>query len=143
MSKMKSYRGLLTDGAQEKISLKTNDGLTGYKIKKFQVIPKNFNVEDEYTVQIWKTEQTSIVTNQNFSDNRMLAVAYFENTAAAGGFDTAVIFDNEKFNQDVYVVAKSQSGNEVNYYIEMEQMKLSLDQQTVATLKDIRNTGTQ
>jgi hypothetical protein len=141
MSKMKSFRGMLDDGEQEKISLQTNNGLTGYQIKKFQIMPKNFNVADEYTVQIWKTEQTTIATNQDFSDNRLLGVAYFGTDSADLVTDAVVIFDNEKFNQDVYVVAKSQSGNEINYYIEMEQMKLSLDEQTVATLKDIRNSN--
>ena len=134
---------MLTDGAQEQIPLKTNNGLTGYKITKFQIMPKNFNVSDEYTVQIWKTEQTSIATSQDFSDNRLLAVAYFEAEGSDSPNSTTIVFDSEKFNQDVYVVAKSQSGNEINYYIEMEQMDLSLDEQTVATLKDIRNTGTQ
>ena len=31
------------------------------------------------------------------------------------------------------------SGEPVNYYIELEQMPLALDENTVATLKDIRN----
>ena len=138
---MKSFRGMLEDGEQERISLQTNDGLTGYQIMKFQIMPHNFNEADEYTVQIWKTEQTSIVTNQDFSDNRLLGVAYFGTDGADIVSDSVVIFDNEKFNQDVYVVAKSQNGKKVNYYIEMEQMKLSLDEQTVATLKDIRNSN--
>ena len=106
-------------------------------------MPYNFNEADEYTVQIWKTEQTSIATNQDFSDNRLLAVAYFGTDGADVVNDSIVIFDNEKFNQNIFVVCKTQSGKDVNYYIEMDQMKLSLDEQTVATLKDIRNTGTQ
>ena len=52
-----------------------------------------------------------------------------------------VIFDNEKFNQDIFVTNVDVVGNSapINYYIELEQIKLSLDENTVATLKDIRN----
>ena len=35
---IKSFRGLMTDGAQDTISLHTNDGSTGYKIKKLDLI---------------------------------------------------------------------------------------------------------
>ena len=51
-----------------------------------------------------------------------------------------IVFDNEKFNQDIYVTCKDISdGEKCNYYIELEQSKLDLNEQTVATLKDIRN----
>ena len=44
------------------------------------------------------------------------------------------------FNQDVYVTFKKTAGTSpTNYYIELEQVKLALDENTVATLKDIRN----
>ena len=35
---IKSYRGLIADGAQDRIPLHTNDGKTGYKIVKFQIM---------------------------------------------------------------------------------------------------------
>jgi hypothetical protein len=143
MSRSVNYRGLIADGEQQIIPLQTNNGLTGYKIKKFQIMPYNFNESDEYTVQIWKTSPPAIATNQDFSDQRLLAVAYFATDGTDIVNDSIVIFDSEKFNQNVFVVCKTQSGKNINYYIEMEQMKLSLDEQTVATLKDIRNTGTQ
>ena len=34
-------------------------------------------------------------------------------------------------------------GESVNYYIELEQIKLDLNENTVATLKDIRNIASQ
>ena len=144
MSRRVSFRGMIGQEEQHVIPLQTNNGLIGYQIKKFQIMPYNFNAADEYTVQIWKTDQTGAIDNvQDFSNNRLLAVAYFGTDGADIVNDSVVIFDNEKFNQNVYVVAKSQASKDVNYYIEMDQMKLSLDEQTVATLKDIRNTGTQ
>ena len=47
------------------------------------------------------------------------------------------IFDNMTFNQDIYVTATSTDGN-MNYYVELEQVKLSKDEAAVATLKDMR-----
>ena len=48
------------------------------------------------------------------------------------------------FNQDIYVTHKDVAvGQTVNYYIELEQIKLDLNENTVATLKDIRNIEAQ
>jgi len=139
---IKSFRGLIADNVQDTITLHTNDGSVGYKIIKFQILPQNFNITDEYNVKIFKVQQSTNTTTFDFSDNTLLAGAYFENSlnvGAEGSFEGTVVFDNEIFNQDIYVSAKSQSGGAVNYYIELEQINLSLDQNTVATLKDIRN----
>ena len=38
MSKTITFKGQLPIGVEEKIHLSTNDGLTGYRIKKFQII---------------------------------------------------------------------------------------------------------
>ena len=36
--KLKSFRGQLADGGQERIRLSTNDGKTGYLVRKFQTM---------------------------------------------------------------------------------------------------------
>ena len=139
---IKSFRGLIADNTQDTINLHTNNGSVGYKIVKFQIFPQNFNTTDEYNVKIFKIPQTANTSTFDFSDNTLLAGAYFENSSsvgAEGSFEGTVVFDNEIFNQDIYVSAKSQSGNSVNYYLELEQFKLDLNENTVATLKDIRN----
>jgi hypothetical protein len=52
------------------------------------------------------------------------------------------IFDNIKFNQDIYITLKNSSYTaEINYYMELEKSDLALDEQTVATLKNIRNSN--
>ncbi len=143
---IKSFRGLIADDVQDTISLHTNDGSVGYKVVKLQILPQNFNTTDEYNVKIFKISQTTNTTTFDFSDNTLLAGAYFENSSsvgAEGSFEGTVVFDNEIFNQDIYVSAKSQSGGAVNYYIELEQIKLDLNENTVATLKDIRNIASQ
>lgn len=138
-----SLRGLMQNDTIDKISLHTNNGSVGYKIVKFQIMPFNFNVTDEYNVKIYKIPQTATTTSFDFSDNTILAAAYFENDAGVNGYDTNVIFDNEIVNQDIYITHQSQSGQACNYYIELEQMKLDLNENTVATLKDIRNIASQ
>ena len=48
------------------------------------------------------------------------------------------------FNQDIYLThLESQGSSAVNYYLELEQIKLDLNENTVATLKDIRNIKSQ
>jgi len=138
----------MADDTQQRIPLGTNNGLTGYKITKMQLIPNApGSATAEHIVQIWKEQQTTNVSTIDFDNNRLLAAGYTNNDTA--GDDNppvvnAVIFENEIFNQDVYVTHKIRNGTgSVNYYIELEQMDLALDEATVATLKDIRNTGTQ
>ena len=138
----KSFRGLLADGAIDTIPLSTNNGSTGYRITKMQLIgeqPGTTNIES--TVKIFSIPQTTATNNIDFSDNTSLAAGHY-----AKGNNTAevqsdiVVFDNMTFNQDIYVTAVETQGSEpTNYYIELEQIKLSLDENTVATLKDIRN----
>ena len=146
MSKVQSFRGMLTDGGQDQISLHTNNGKVGYKMVKLEIFPKNpGRAENEFVVQVFSVKQSTPPTSAatvDFSDPTLLAVAYFhqkDNTA----YDTGmfVVFDNIKFNQDIYVTLTDQQSNDsfCNYHIELETSDLSLDEQTVATLKDIRN----
>jgi len=134
----------MVDGAEDTIVLHTNDGSTGYRIVKFQLFPyKPGWGESESLVQIFKVSQTGIPTTEattDFSNNVLLAAALFTNTAATAAASTVSIFDQEIFNQDIYVTHTQQSGADpVNYYLELEQVKLDLNENTVATLKDIRN----
>jgi len=141
---IKTYRGLLADGAQDKIPLSTKDGSVGYRIVKFQTIPREpFNATQESTTKIYKTEQTTINGIVNFTDNDLLAVAIFKqhDTTTYMAYDT-VIFDSEIFNQDIYITHSEIAGNaKMNYYIELEQMKLDQTQNMSATLKAIRGSA--
>ena len=142
MGRIVSFRGQLASGTQDEIVLHTNNGTTGYKINKFQIFQRNFNVSEEYNMSVWKTSQTTFPTTFNFSDNRLLAAAYIEVVGgAAEGLSPVVVFDNEIFNQDVYINITDASGGTVpcNYYIELEQMDLTDDQALVAIVKNLRN----
>ena len=144
---IKTFRGMLVDGGQDTIHLHTNNGATGYRIKKFMILPESpGDTQQESIVQIWKVEQASVPTtggNINFSNNVLLAagVGYYGAVANNTSQTQTVFFDNEIFNQDIYITHTENSTNNllVNYYIELEQIDLALDEATVATLKDIRN----
>jgi len=146
MSRIISFRGLLTDGTQERISLETIRGEKGYRIVKFQLMAPDSSEDIESTVKIYKEIQTTINDDIDFSDNRLLAAGIIVQSAGSTlyKFQQITIFDGEIFNQDVYVtLAGGDYNSKINYYFELEQIDLALDESTVATLKDIRNTGTQ
>ena len=147
MSRTISYRGQLASGDQETIALHTINGKTGYRIVKFVMMTPNAGTTDyEQTIKIYKTQQSSVDADIDFTDNRLLAAGFTEGAAATNfiGNPLLVFFDNEIFNQDIYVTQfDAKSALACNYYIELEAVDLSLDEQTVATLKDIRNVGAE
>jgi hypothetical protein len=143
---IKSFRGLLKDGQQQQIPLSTNDGRTGYRIHKFQImnnVPGTLDYEN--IVKVYKIEQTAINGVVDFSDQTLLAAAFGSGDATANNYpeDHTIIVDNDIFNQDIFVTNKEVSGNASlqNYYLELEQIDLSLNEQTVATLQNIRDIG--
>ena len=138
-----TYRGLLAVDTEQRLLLSTKKGEMGYRIKDFQIMvstPGNGNVE--LIGQIFKKSQTPSTT-VDFSNNRLLAVALFHDGAAndTTHFMSTTIFDNEIFNQDIFVNITDATGSSLpgNYYIELEVIKLDESQAMVATLKDIRN----
>ena len=141
---IKSFRGKLTDGAIDTIVLHTNNGSTGYRIKRFDLMSADYGTAgaDSHSsvVKVFKIPQTTADELVDFADNTLMAAATFERFTSVGTLTQSVFFDNEVVNQDIYLTHKdTQTGQSVNYYIELEQIKLSLDENTVATLKDIRN----
>ena len=77
----------------------------------------------------------------DFSDNTLLGAAFYvDRHSSAYGVSETIIFDTEVFNQDIFITMTDTVGSQpMNYYIELEQVKLELSESTVATLKDIRN----
>jgi len=147
---IKTFRGLIGDDGQDTIVLHTNDGSTGYRIVKFQIMPeKPGSTDHRFVVKIYKIEQaanirggTNLFSIIDFSDNTLLGAGDVSDNAASH-YPTSthgIIFDGETFNQDIYVTCVDlDTGESCNYYIELEQMRLDLSENTVATLKDIRN----
>ena len=140
---VKSFRGLIADNGNDIISLHTNNGSTGYRIKKFQVMNSG-NDDVEATIKIYsvKQDESNLTGNIDFNDQTLLGAAYFTSHSTAQLYpeDSVIIFDNVTFNQDIYVTLKCFNVTaDMNYYIELEQVKLDLNENTVATLNDIRN----
>ena len=82
--KVKSFRGQLAHEGQDVIRLKTNNGLTGYKITKFQLIgPFPTGTSQESVVQIYTqdpSENGPLAPNGqiNFENPLLLAAAFYE-----------------------------------------------------------------
>ena len=147
---IKSFRGLIASGGQDTISLHTNTGNIGYRIVKFNIMPNvpGDSADQEHIVMIWKTKRTAAeladntTTRPDFSNQVLLGTGILVNDIGSSlNYDESIIFDNETFNQDIFVTARDIGGStqSCNYYIELEQVKLDLNENTVATLKDIRN----
>ena len=138
---IKSFRGKMVDGGMDTISLHTNDGSVGYRIKKVQCVPENPGTTNtEHVFKIFKIPQTTVSGSIDFSDQTLLASVYLSSRDDRYGGDNIIVFDNEIFNQDIYLTHDdTNNAGAVNYYIELEQVKLDLNENTVATLKDIRN----
>ena len=138
---IKSFRGLIADDAQDRIYLSTNTGTIGYRIVKLEIMPSKVSVaHTNAVVQIFsRDDNVAPSTTIDFSDNTLLAAARYVDRVNVE-MSQATIFDNDVFNQDIYVKYKdADAATEINYYIELEQVSLNLNENTVATLKDIRN----
>ena len=136
---IKTFRGQLADGGQDQIWLSTKKGKIGYRIVKFQIFPRNFNVDDEYNISVWKVLQTTLVTTHDFSNSTLLASGYIETVSGATeGLNPIVVFDQEIFNQDIYITLKSQGAGSCNYYLELETIAMTDNATLVSTLSDIR-----
>jgi hypothetical protein len=142
---IKTFSGLMSDGAQETIHLRTLTGSTGYKIIKFQMMPEKPGTTDyEHIMKVFKTAQTTVTENINFSDSLLLAAGYTEGGAATNfiGNPMTVIFDQDIINQDIHITHIDTKGAlACNYYLELEQVKLDSNETAVATLKNIKNRG--
>ena len=140
---IKTFRALLADGGQDRIRLSTIKGKVGYKIVKFQLIqeePGQGSVES--TVKIYKIEQTTIDNNVNFTDGDLLGAALYQARDGAFGF-VDIVFDNEIFNQDIYVTHEETDGSAAcNYYLELEVIPLDDKAAEYTILKNIRTHGT-
>ena len=139
---IKSFRGQIVDGGQDAIVLHTNTGSTGYRIVKFMLMSVDPSENAESVMKIYKIFQQSVDANIDFNDQTLLGAGIItqSSTSQSNPEDQTIFFDNEIFNQDIYLTLKGVDNTpSINYYIELEQIKLDLSDNTMATLKDIRN----
>ena len=126
---IKTFRGLLADGGQDKIRVAGGKLEDGYRIVKFQMIGRDTGVFDAgFIVKIYKVEQTSVTAVIDFTDNTLLAAGYIENheNIQYPSSQSQIIFENEIFNQDIFITCVDiEAGQFCNYYLELEQVKMS------------------
>tara|TARA_Y100001938_G_C7811941_1_gene292325 strand:+ start:57 stop:506 length:450 start_codon:yes stop_codon:yes gene_type:complete len=145
MSKIKTFKGQLPIGEQERIRLSTNDGLTGYKIKNFQIISSTPGASTyELLGKIYLSDQTGkISSTADLSETDLIAAVFqsFNSSTSSPGYLEPVILDKEMFNQDIYVYIVDVSGNTIpaSFYIELEQFKIDINTSTYQTLKNLRS----
>ena len=140
---IKSFRGQLADEEQDTIRLSTKNGLTGYKINKFQIMHVEPGQQDaEHTIKLYMYKQETVDNNIDFDDATLLGAAYLtDDKATLGTTSTVIVFDNVTFNEDIFITHEDTGGSQpCNYYLELEQVRLDLSEATVATLKDMRGT---
>jgi len=139
---VKTFRGLLADGGQDRIALSTIKGKVGYRIAKFDIFQAEpGDQEVELTLKIFKEQQTTINNTVNFTDSSLLGVAYWSRgTSGNYPLTQAVTFDTEIFNQDIFITCDDTSGNSLpgNYYIVLEVVPLDDAGAEYTTLKDMR-----
>ena len=81
MGKIKSFKGKLQDGTQDRIYLAGGDNDKGFKIHKLQVVPSQpFNRTQESVVKVYMEKQSSIDGDVNFKEDALLAVGIFKQT---------------------------------------------------------------
>ena len=141
MSKKISFKGTLPMGLEEKLSLSTIKGKIGYRIVKFQVISTAPGAGNyELVGKARNKPDPNIDATIEFSDTSILAAAIYQDGASNVNFADMFIFDNEIFNQDIFITLADAAGNTTpgNYYIELEVMSLSDVEATMLTLKSIK-----
>jgi hypothetical protein len=145
---IKTFRGRLADGSPEnieRIRLSTNDGMRGYRIVKFQLMSQNpITTSAEHIVKVYKIKQDTATNDVDFSDSTLLAAGLYIHNDNYSNTQTQIIFDQEVFNQDIFVTHDTDAGSDAcNYYLELEAVALNKNSQSVVTLKDIRANTTQ
>ena len=147
---IKTFRGMLAEGAQDRIRLSTIKGKVGYQITKFEImshIPGDGN-DTEHILMIWKTERTTTelgnttTAQPDFTNSELLAagINIQDVTGSGHGYWVETIFDNEIINQDIYISCRDVGGVAIacNYYLELEVISLSERGAEYTTIKDLR-----
>ena len=139
---IKTFRGLLADGGQDRIRLQTIKGKVGYRISKFQLMGPDNNTDFEVVLKIYK-KSTTPSTDINFTDTDLLAAGIAgEDSSRSILNEPVIIFDTEIFNQDIYITNKGHDNTAaINYYIELELIPLASDEAAITTVKAMRGTA--
>jgi hypothetical protein len=142
---VKTFRGILEDGGQDRIRLSTMKGKVGYQVRKFQVMSNEpFAKSGEHVGKIYKTFQSTIDALVDFSDTDLLGTALWRASASETyPLSVDVIFDNQIINQDIYITHSDINTDDtlLSYYIELETIALDDKGAEYTTIRDLRTRG--
>jgi len=137
--KIKTFKGKLADSAQDKIHLSGGESDHGYRISKLAIIPARPGaVRQESVVKVYKLKQSAVDAVIDFTDDALLASGITTNqTDANDTYSQIIVFDREVVNQDIYITHEDQgtSSAACNYYLELEEIKMSGSEQAVVNFK--------
>jgi len=144
---VKTFRGRVADGGQDRIRLQTIKGKVGYRIVSYQIMPYTpLASSSEYVSKIYNHSTGTADGTVDFTDSNLLGAAFTTDRAVGAHADfvtspVMVIFDREIFNQDIYITNyDGTSSNTLNYYLELEVIPLDDAGAEYTTLKDMRST---
>ena len=122
-----SFRGLLTDGEQRKISIQGSVGAIAWRIVKMATIGSTYGASNQQSVvKVYREEQDATTSTIDFGDENLLAVGVTSSEAGVQNVPQSVIFDNTLFVRNLYVThVENVAALLCNYYIELEEVKVS------------------
>jgi len=129
--KVHSFKGLLADGQHRKIGIQGSVGSIAWRITKFQTMTNAPKTSDHVGItKLWREEPTSAsitATTIDFDEDKLLACSLWrEGNLLTEMQTTTVIFDNALFVRNLWVSTVDADGSVgMNYYIELEEVKLS------------------
>jgi len=146
---VKTFRGLLANGGQDRIRLSTIKGKVGYRIRKFQMmgnVTVSATATVDHVMKVYHHEQSTVPSSGatiDLTDSNILAVGLLSLGSTYGEYSQVIIFDQVTFNQDIYITQTDNDGTDsCNYYIELEVIPLDAAGAEYTTLKDMRSSGT-
>ena len=143
--KVHSFRGLLADGGEDKISIQGSVGAIAWRITKFEVMGPDANTNIESTVKIYREGQSSIVGTVDFTEDELLGAAIYNDESGPHYLPGAptTIFDNSLFVRNIYVSQKcADNVGAMNYYIELEEVKVGKSGMAQLSLASARRVQT-
>jgi len=125
--KTHTFKGILADGAQDRIRIQGAVGAIAWRITKFQVMPPSPDTNVESTIKIYREEQDSIVNTIDFSEDELLAAAVLNfSSSYLYGPEPIIYFNTALFVRNIYISHRiADVDASVNYYIELEEVRVS------------------
>ena len=137
---IKTFRDKITNGEQQVIHLAGGDIDIGYKIHKLKLMTTDpGNASQDLVLKVYSVKQDSVPSTGatiDFSEDELVAAGYFSQATTDFSHRQTVIFDNEVFNQDLYVTFTDNDGSDpCNYLLELEEVKMKDPETAVVNYK--------